>query len=72
MADKLTPSDREALTMMPAEWFNPLNLPHMVKNPEWRCQRLHKAGALGRRFVGEYPTTRVEYMKRAHGVKEGE
>ncbi|MBN5310505.1 hypothetical protein JY476_07305 [Serratia marcescens] len=59
---KLTEADNNALKAMPDYWFRPLSL--YINRPEYRCERLHAAGALDTRVIGEYPDLIRQYRKK--------
>jgi len=58
-----TRADREALKKMPDLWFEPRELPSIVKNPWFRCERLERFGLLFTQVVGEYPNLKRMYKK---------
>lgn len=59
----LTKADKEAFVKMPDLWFEPRELPSIVKNPWFRCERLEKMGLLYTQIVGEYPNIKRLYKK---------
>lgn len=65
--EKLTKADKDALSLMPDEWFSPDNLHHMIRNPRFRCDRLRDMGLLEWRVVGALPDLKSEYRKIAKG-----
>lgn len=49
---KLTEADKDALSVMPNDWFFAQDLPYpRVKRSDYRCDRLVKAGLLESRVV---------------------
>jgi hypothetical protein len=61
----LTETDKDALYVMPGDWFRATDLPYpRVTRAEYRCERLHKAGYLEWRVVGAWPDVKSEYRKR--------
>ena len=60
---ELTKADKEALAKMPDGWFEATNLSCQITRPWYRCDRLHKAGALEFRVVGQFPDLLAEYRK---------
>jgi hypothetical protein len=60
----LTETDKDALYVMPDDWFRATDLPYpRVTRAEYRCERLHKAGYLEWRVVGAWPDVKSEYRK---------
>lgn len=59
---KVTEADSDALKVMPDDWFCPLSL--YIHRPEYRCERLHAAGVLDTRVIGEYPDLVRQYRKK--------
>lgn len=51
----LTASDRLALSRMPDGWFGLYDLPPVIHNSAYRCQRLVERGLLEWEVVGELP-----------------
>lgn len=67
---KMTKIDDEVLAKLPDDWFDPLDpdaIPHYIRCPEHRCERLEAFGRLERRYAGTYPGSIRQYRK-----KEGE
>jgi hypothetical protein len=60
---KLTEADKYALSKMPDGWFKVDSLPYTIRCPYYRCKRLHEAGYLDYRVVGEIPYLDSEYRK---------
>lgn len=69
LAAELTEADLYAIARMPAGWFEATSLPHTVKRPEYRCDRLTNLGVLERRLVSR-PVSVWEF-RRAAGSKDG-
>lgn len=65
MSKKFTRCDEKAVAAMPAvDWFIAERLPHTVRSPRYRCDRLVDLGILERRVVGRIPHLRTEFRKK--------
>jgi len=60
---ELTKADRDALEAMPDGWFVPIDLPHWITRPIYRCDRLAKSGQLEWRVVGTFPALESQYRR---------
>lgn len=48
----MTAADKDTLKYIPDGWFIARSLPCMVRRPDYRCERLKKAGVLESRVIG--------------------
>jgi hypothetical protein len=62
VAAQLTEADLYAIAQMPVGWFEATSLPHTVKRPEYRCDRLTNLGVLERR-VRSRPASGWEFRR---------
>lgn len=65
----LTRADREALARLPKpDWFDWDKLHHMVKRPQYRCDRLVQLGVLETRVVGSLAEANIRRQYRLNPV----